>query len=126
MYPNYVNSSTNQFYLLPKSSPGLPLCGVTSPKDFSLSFFSTWATNGPGSFGKETSYIFVVFLGARSYNNRSANSFKLGFRDSSGTTGTCIINQSTGSCQDSTGLSYQVTDLMICEADGNPSYCAGH
>ena len=62
MYPNYVNSSTTQFYLLPKSdSDGLPLCGVSRPKNFQLSFFSTWATNGPGSFGKETSYL--IFFG---------------------------------------------------------------
>ena len=58
MYPNYyVNSSTTQFYLLPKSDPGL--CGVSSPKNFRLSFFGTWATNGPGSFGKETSYLML-------------------------------------------------------------------
>ena len=64
MYPNYVNSSTTQFYLLPETAvdpdgPGLPLCGVSSPKNFRLSFLSTWTTNGPGSFGKETSYLML-------------------------------------------------------------------
>ena len=57
MLPNYVNSSTAEFYLLPES-PGFPLCGVSDPY-FRLIFSSTWATNGPGSFGKETSYLFV-------------------------------------------------------------------
>jgi hypothetical protein len=56
MYPNYVNSSTTQFYLLSKG-----VCGVRSPGDFRLSFFSTWATNGPGSFGKENLYLMYFF-----------------------------------------------------------------
>jgi hypothetical protein len=60
MSPDYVNSSTSQFYLLGSEDP---LCGVTSPSHFRLSFYSTWATNGPGSFGRklETSYS-MIFL----------------------------------------------------------------
>jgi hypothetical protein len=56
MYPNYVNSSTTQFYLLSEG-----VCGVRSPGIFRLSFFSTWATNGPGSFGKENLYLMYFF-----------------------------------------------------------------
>ncbi|KAH8816005.1 hypothetical protein F5884DRAFT_895838 [Xylogone sp. PMI_703] len=104
MFPNYVNASTPEFYLLEKgiiddNNKEGPLCGVTSPSDFRLTFFSTFATNGPGSFG---------------------------FRDSSGTQGTCTLNNSPSSCQDSVGRQWQVTDLMICVATCNPSYCADH
>jgi hypothetical protein len=55
MPPDYVNSSTTQFYLFGAKDP---LCGVTSPSNFTLGFNSTWTTNGPGSFGRklETSY----------------------------------------------------------------------
>ncbi|KAH8821327.1 hypothetical protein F5884DRAFT_767455 [Xylogone sp. PMI_703] len=104
MFPNYVNDSTTEFYLLEKgiidgNSKEGPLCGVTSPSDFRLSFFSTFASAGPNTFS---------------------------FFDSSGTTGTCVLNNSPSSCTDSEGFQWQVTDLMICVADGNPSYCAGH
>ncbi|KAN0068212.1 hypothetical protein V8E54_013782 [Elaphomyces granulatus] len=98
MPPDYVNSSTTQFYLFGAKDP---LCGVTSPSNFTLGFNSTWTTNGPGSFG---------------------------FRDSPGTTGTCIIHNQPkkSACQDSEGYRYQMVDLMACEADENPSYCAGY
>ncbi|KAN0070555.1 hypothetical protein V8E54_011424 [Elaphomyces granulatus] len=101
-FPNNVNSSV-EFYVQGKGSidnntAELPLCGVASPRNFKLIFHSTWTQNGPGAFG---------------------------FLDSLGNTGTCILTGFITSCLYS-GTEYFVKDLMACEADGNPSYCAGY